>query len=263
VSRIVTLRDLLREFLAAPRATATGTPRPPPEIEQPNAFHRAVGMTLFAVNRLLLRIGFRLEARGVDTLPPPETSFLIAPNHVSYLDALAVAAALPRRHLRHAHWAGWAGTMHAGPLMRLVSRATRVFPVEPDRDAGAAIALGLEVLKNRGILVWFPEGNRSHDGQLQRFQSGIGLLLDKSKVPVVPTAIFGAFEAWPRDRRYPRRGRVKVVFGAPLSRAELLAAGKGNTDAERIATGLQAAVAALIASQRGEDEKIAPRLDGR
>jgi long-chain acyl-CoA synthetase len=103
------------------------------------------------------------------------------------------------------------------------------------------------VLTKRDILVWFPEGNRSHDGQLQRFQSGVGLLLDKSGAPVVPTAIFGAFEAWPRSRRYPRRGRVKVVFGPPLSRAELLAAGKGNTDAERIATALQAAVAALLA----------------
>jgi long-chain acyl-CoA synthetase len=140
--------------------------------------------------------------------------------------------------------------MHAGPISRLVSRATQVFPVEPDRDAGGAIALGRAVLDGRGILVWFPEGNRSHDGQLQRFQAGVGLLINKSDTATVPTAILGAFEAWPRDRRYPRRGRVKVVFGAPLSRAELLAAGKGNTDAERIATALQAAVAALLAKHR-------------
>jgi 1-acyl-sn-glycerol-3-phosphate acyltransferase len=76
-------------------------------------------------------------------------------------------------------------------------------------------------------------------------------LISKSDTAVVPTAILGAFEAWPRDRRYPRRGRVKVVFGTPMSRAELLAAGKGNNDAERIATALQAAVAALLAQHRG------------
>ena len=140
--------------------------------------------------------------------------------------------------------------MHAGPIMRLVSRATRVFPVEPDRDAGGAIALGLAVLEKRGILVWFPEGSRSHDGKLQRFQSGVGLLLGKSDAAVVPTAILGAFEAWPRNRSYPQRGRVKVVFGTPLSRAELLAAGSGNADAERIAAALQGAVAALLAKHR-------------
>jgi long-chain acyl-CoA synthetase len=206
---------------------------------------------LFGLNRLLVRIYLELERHGLESLPPPEASFLIAPNHVSYLDALLIAAALPRQYLRNVHWAGWVGTMHAGPISRLVSRATQVFPVEPDRDAGSAIALGRAVLDGRGILVWFPEGGRSHDGQLQRFQSGVGLLLDKSDAPVVPTAILGAFEAWPRDRRYPRRGRVKVAFGTPLTRAELLAAGKGNSDAERIATALQAAVAALLAAHGG------------
>ena len=253
VSRILTLRDLLREVIAAPRAAATapGVEKPLPTIEPRNAILQLVGAALFALNRLLLRTYFKLETHGVESLPAADAAFLIAPNHVSYLDALVVAAALPRRYLRNVHWAGWVGRMYAGPVSRLVSRATQVFPVEPDRDAGSAIALGLAVLEQRGILVWFPEGGRSHDGQLQRFQSGIGLLLGKSGAAAVPTAILGAFEAWPRDRRYPRRGRVKLVFGTPLSRAELLAAGKGNTDAERIATALQAAVAALLAENGG------------
>jgi long-chain acyl-CoA synthetase len=252
VSRIVTLRDMLNEILAAPRSAAGAQPeKPAPTIERPNALLRLIGAGLFGLNRLLVGTYLKLERHGLESLPPPEASFLIAPNHVSYLDALLIAAALPRRYLRNVHWAGWVGTMHAGPISRLVSRATQVFPVDQDRDAGSAIALGRAVLDGRGILVWFPEGNRSHDGTLQRFQSGVGLLVSKSDTAVVPTAILGAFEAWPRDRRYPRRGRVKVVFGRPVSRAELLAAGKGNSDAERIATALQAAVAALLAKHRG------------
>ena len=251
VSRILTLRDMLKEILAAPRSTATAdTGNPAPTIERPNALLRLIGAALFGLNRLLVRTYLELEPHGVESLPGPEASFLITPNHVSYLDALVVAAALPRRYLRNVHWAGWVGAMHAGPVSRLVSRATQVFPVEPDRDAGGAIALGRAVLDGRGILVWFPEGGRSHDGRLQRFHAGIGLLLDKSDRAAVPTAILGAFEAWPRDRRYPRRGRVKVVFGTPLTRAELLAAGNGNSDAERIATALQAAVAALLAKHQ-------------
>jgi long-chain acyl-CoA synthetase len=252
VSRIVTLRDMLNEILVAPRSsTTTETAKPLPTIEPPNALYRLIGAALYGINRLLMSTYFRLEKHGLESLPSSDTSFLIAPNHVSYLDALMVAAALPRRYLRNVHWAGWVGTMHAGPISRLVSRATQVFPVEPDRDAGSAIALGRAVLDGRGILVWFPEGNRSHDGRLQRFQAGVGLLVGKSDTVAVPTAILGAFEAWPRDRRYPRRGRVKVVFGTPLSRAELLAAGKGNNDAERIATALQAAVGALLAKHSG------------
>jgi long-chain acyl-CoA synthetase len=251
VSRIVTLRDLLQEVIAAPRsAAATETRKAAPTIERPNPLLSLIGAALFGVNRLLVGAYLKLETHGLESLPSPDASFLIAPNHTSYLDALVIAAALPRRHLRNVHWAGWVGKMYAGPISRLVSRATRVFPVEPDRDAGGAIALGLGVLEARRILVWFPEGGRSHDGRLQRFQSGIGLLLGKSGAAAVPTAILGAFEAWPRNRRYPRRGRVKVVFGTPLSRADLLAAGSGKADAERIATALQAAVAALLAKHR-------------
>jgi long-chain acyl-CoA synthetase len=247
VSRIVTLRDLLHEVLAAPRPAANGRPLGAAQtLEQPNAALRALGALLFAVNRLFIRTMFRLEAEGLDTLPPPEASFLIAPNHVSYLDALAIAAALPRRYLRNVHWAGWAGKMYAGPIIRLVSRSTGVFPVEPDRDAGSAIALGRAVLEARQILVWFPEGGRSHDGRLQRFLAGVGLLLGEDDACAVPTAVLGSFEAWPRNQRYPRRGRVRVVFGRPLRRSELLANGRGNNDAERIAAALQAAVAALI-----------------
>jgi long-chain acyl-CoA synthetase len=247
VSRIVTVRDLLREVQAAPaRAAGAGT-APSRNVEPPPALLRGIGTLLLGINRLLMRGMFRVEARGVDTLPQPGTPLLIAPNHVSYLDPLAVAAALPRHYLRHVHWAGWVGKMYAGPVSRLVSRATRVFPVEPDRDAGGAIALGLGVLAESEILVWFPEGGRSFDGTLQPFQTGIGLLIERGAPVAVPTAIFGAFEAWPRQSKYPQRGKVEVVFGTPLTRDELIATGNGASDAERITNALHAAVADLIA----------------
>jgi long-chain acyl-CoA synthetase len=246
VSRIVTVRDLLREVQTAP-APGPRSARELPTIEPPNAWWRSAGALLFAANRWLVRSRFRFEIVGVDTLPPPDASFVIAPNHVSYLDPLAIAAALPRGYLPNVHWAGWAGKMHEGPLMRFVSRATRVFPVEPDRDPTSAIALGRSVLEQRRILVWFPEGRRSLDGKLQRFQAGIGLMLDDDDACAVPTAVLGAFEAWPRERRFPLAGNsVKVIFGRPMSRAELLAAGRGDSDAERIADGLETAVASLI-----------------
>ena len=247
VSRIVTVRDLLREVQTAP-APGPRSARELPAIKPPNAWWRAAGALLFAVNSLFVRSRFRFETIGVETLPPPDASFVIAPNHVSYLDPLAIAAALPRDYLPNVHWAGWAGKMYGGPLMRFVSRSTRVFPVEPDRDPSSALALGRSVLEQRRILVWFPEGRRSLDGKLQRFQAGVGLMLDDDDVGAVPAAVIGAFEAWPRDRRFPLAGgAVKVVFGRPMRRAELLAAGRGASDAERIADALEAAVASLIA----------------
>jgi long-chain acyl-CoA synthetase len=140
--------------------------------------------------------------------------------------------------------------MYSGPIITLISRATRVFPVEPDRDPSGALALGLSVLEQKRILVWFPEGRRSYDGELQRFQAGIGRLLIDGDAHAVPTAILGAFEAWPRNQRYPRRGHVTVVFGRPMNGPEMIAAGRGDNDAERIADALQSAVASLLAKMQ-------------
>ena len=247
VSRIVTVRDLLAEVQTAPAPDPERRTGPAARtLEHPNAVQRTFGMLLLGLNRLVLRTMFRLEVEGLDRLPAPDAAFLIAPNHVSYLDPLAVAAAVPRRHLARVYWAGWVGKMYAGPFSRLVSRSTRVFPVEPDRDPGGAIALGKAVLESGHILVWFPEGARSRDGRLQRFQSGVGLLLENGADGAVPTAVLGAYEVWPRSRKYPRRGPVKIVFGRPMSRAELIEKGRGTSDPERIADALHRTVAALI-----------------
>jgi long-chain acyl-CoA synthetase len=70
-------------------------------------------------------------------------------------------------------------------------------------------------------VVWFPEGRRSPDGELQEFQQGVGLVLRGAQAQAVPTAIRGTFAAWPRHRRWPRPGRIDIVFGAPLHSRDL------------------------------------------
>ena len=254
VTQILTLRDLLTQARAAPAAEAAPSSEPEsglPGVEQPNAMLRALGGALLALNGLLLRTLFRLRVRGRENLPDGGASCVIAPNHVSLLDPPAIAVALPRPLLRDTHWAGWVGIMFADPLRRLVSRATRVFPVDPDRDLADAIRIGRAVLAARQSLVWFPEGRRSHTGELQRFLPGIGVLLEAAPTAsVVPTAVMGAYEAWPRHRRLPRSGRVTVVFGEPLRVDELRNRGDGDTDAERIANALQQEVARLLDEER-------------
>jgi long-chain acyl-CoA synthetase len=106
--------------------------------------------------------------------------------------------------------------MHASPLRRLVSRAAQVFPVDPDRDLAAAIRTARDLLAQGYDVVWFPEGRRSPTGELQQFEGGVGVLAQRADVAVVPAAIAGTFAAWPKHRRWPRPGRVRVAFGAPV-----------------------------------------------
>ena len=217
VSRILSLRDLLREIEAAgtrvePTAASGST-----SFQPPGKIFRGIGAVIHAALWLLMRIAFRIEISGLDRLPQ-DGPLVLAPNHTSYLDPFVLGAALPWRQLRRTYWAGWVGEIYKNPLRRFMSRATQVFPVDPDRDLATALRTAQRLLQQGYSVVWFPEGRRSPTGELQPFQAGIGVLLQDATVAAVPIAIHGAFQAWPRHRRLPRlnRHRIRVSFGAAL-----------------------------------------------
>jgi long-chain acyl-CoA synthetase len=180
---------------------------------------------------------FRLRVSGIDRLPAAGP-FVIAPNHVSYLDSLVVAAALNWSRLRHVYWAGDAQRLFPHPLLRVFCRAVHLFPVDAMHPS-AALESANRVLTAGDILVWFPEGWRSPDGRLQHFLPGIGQLLLRSQAPAVPALIVGSFEALPRSRRVPRLRPVRVTFGDPAPVEALRAVGSGSTDEERVADALR------------------------
>jgi long-chain acyl-CoA synthetase len=245
LARILTLRDLLREIEAAAReGEAPQTSAPP--FARPGPMLRALGFVLLGVVRVFIRAVLRPEVTGVDRLPPGAT--LVTPNHVSYLDPLVIAAALPWRRLRRTYWAGWVGVMHTSPLRRLVSRATQVFPVDPDRDLAAAVRTARELLELGYDVVWFPEGRRSPTGELQSFEGGVGVLAKGVTAAVMPAAIDGTFAAWPKHRRWPRVVRVRVAFGEPVDVA-------GVEQPAEIRATLESAVRRLLAGL------CAPRAD--
>lgn len=216
VGRIVTLRDLLQEVTAAPEADAGTAPR---EVKIPGRGWRALGLPLYWLNRVIMRLFFRLRVEGRDNLPAGP--FLLAPNHASYLDPAAVAAALPLGRLRAVHWAGWSELMFGALPLRVLSRACGVFPLDPKRGGLAGLSVAEALLERKQIVVWFPEGRRSSDGRLQDFTPGIGMLMARSGVPAVPVYIRGSFAAWPRSRRLPRPRRIAVIFGRPIHQEQV------------------------------------------
>ena len=215
LSRILTLRDLLREIAAAPPTPARVT-TPPTAFVPPGPLLRALGAALYVLLRLTMRVAWRVEVAGTDELPE-RGPLLITPNHCSYLDPPALAAALPWRQLRRTYWAGWVGVMHTDPLRRLLSRAAQVFPIDPDRDLAGAVRTAQELLRRGYSVVWFPEGRRSPNGELQAFQAGVSVLLQDGAATAMPTAIRGTFAAWPKHERWPKLRPLSVQFGAPLT----------------------------------------------
>jgi long-chain acyl-CoA synthetase len=215
-----------------------------------------LAMVLYALNRLVMRGLFRLRVTGAESLPATGP-FVITSNHVSDLDGMAIAAALPWSRFRRLYWAGDAVRLFANPLSRLFCRAIHLFPVDANHP-GAALESARRVLIGGHAQVWFPESWRSPDGRLQRFLPGIGLLLLRSRAAAVPAYIGGAFEALPRGRRIPRIRQITVAFGAPEPVETLRAGGAGRTDEERIADGLRQRVVALGAASLAVAEATIP-----
>lgn len=247
IGTAVTIRDLLR--LAAVRTGGSGDGPPPIALELERWLAptgpalTALGAVLFGLNRLTMRAAFRLRVHGAGRLPEG-AAFVITPNHLSDLDPLAIAAALPFARLRRLYWAGDLVRLFYNAPARLFCRIVHLFPVDETHPA-AALTAASRVLNAGCTQVWFPEGWRSPDGTCRRFMPGIGQLLLRTGVPAVPVWLAGTFEALPRNRRIPRLHPISVVFGEPVRADVLRAEGEGRTDEERVADGLRRRVLAL------------------
>jgi long-chain acyl-CoA synthetase len=258
IAEIATVRDLLRATIdaaeagAGPRGAAAPVDRPEELLseeqrrwlEPSGTVVRSLGVPVYTGNRTLMRGLFSVSAEGLERVPERD-QVVFAPNHRSLLDPFVIAAVLPLMRLRQTFWGGATEWLFTTPFARWLSRLANVVPVDPRRAAISSLALGAAVLARGQNLVWFPEGGRSSSGELQRFLPGIGLLLERFKVPVVPIFIHGTERALPLGRFFPRRARVTVVFGDPIRPDELATRGSGKDVAERITSALHDAVAEL------------------
>jgi 1-acyl-sn-glycerol-3-phosphate acyltransferase len=100
-------------------------------------------------------------------------------------------------------------------------------PVDPDANLVPAMKAGAFGLTHGRILMLFPEGERSIDGTVKRFKKGATILSRHLEVPIVPVAIHGVFELWPRNRSFNwrllrpwSRHVTRVAFGRPMRAAE-------------------------------------------
>lgn len=164
---------------------------------------------------LLLRLLFRMSVRGQEKLPR-EGAFIISPNHQSFLDAPALATALPWRVMRDIFSVGTSEIFGNG-LWRQVARWWRVVPVDPDANLVPAMRAGAYGLKQGKILILFPEGERSIDGTPKVFRKGAAILATHLQVPIVPVALEGFSEVWPRGRGFQRFSKLQIEFGDPIA----------------------------------------------
>jgi long-chain acyl-CoA synthetase len=169
--------------------------------------------------KLAMKIFFRVRAEGLDHLPE-KGHYIITPNHTSYLDGFNIVAALPAKSYRDLYSLGFQ-KYFTGAFKKYFARLAHVIPVDPETYLSKALQMSSYVLRNGKSLMIFPEGGRSHDGELMEFKKGVGILSLELNMPVIPTYIKGSFEALPKGKMFPRFVEIKITFGKPFYPSEL------------------------------------------
>jgi long-chain acyl-CoA synthetase len=173
----------------------------------------------FGMSRLLLLLAkalFNLRFDGQDKLPK-NGPFLICPNHLSYLDGFLLSAGLAFPHLKRMVYLGYSDYFRTGTLGGYLGSLLKIVPVNPDRYLRQALRLGAYGLSKGYILGIFPEGERSIDGETKPFRKGPAILAKELNVAVIPTAIIGTYEVWPRGSSKIKAHSVTIRFGDPLT----------------------------------------------
>ena len=185
----------------------------------------ASGRAFFAFCRSACAVTVRTlyghRAHNIDALgePGPLQS---ASYHLWVLVAAMVGCRVTRRQLDFVARRG----LFKGPGAWLLPRI-HAFPIDEHGADTAAIKQTLRRLALGRAVVIFPEGTRTPDGAMRDYKRGIALLIKRARCPVLPAAVEGAFDVWPRGADRPRlRGpKLESAFGEPIPHEELLADG--------------------------------------
>ena len=140
-----------------------------------------------------------------------EGPLIVASNHQSYFDPPLVGICSKRDVYYLAR-----KTLLDVPLLGKLLPRINVIPVDRDGNDMSALKTIIRLVRSGNGVVLFPEGTRSPDGSLQRGKQGIGLIIAKSRAPVQPVRIFGAFEAFPRGSGKITAVPITVVVGEPI-----------------------------------------------
>jgi 1-acyl-sn-glycerol-3-phosphate acyltransferase len=158
---------------------------------------------------------FKIRCRGRD-LVPKEGPALVLSNHQSNFDPVLIGLACDRRLNYLAR-----ETLFKFAPFRWLINSLDAIPIDREGMGLGGLKETLKRLKREEMVLIFPEGTRTHDGEVARLKPGFCALAKRANAPLVPVAVDGAYQAWPRRQKLPGVSVIHIVFGPPIWPAEI------------------------------------------
>lgn len=153
---------------------------------------------------------FRIRVQGREHVPKMGGG-LVCANHQSYFDPVIVGLAMDHRLNYLAR-----DTLFRNPLFRWLINFLDAIPIDREGGGIAGLKETLRRLKQDELVLIFPEGTRTRDGEVQPLKSGFCAVARRGKQPLIPIGLDGTFQAWPRTSPLPQLSTIAVVIGEPI-----------------------------------------------
>lgn len=175
---------------------------PTPDSNRLYSFMRAL-IVIFS------KVYWRLEHLGAENTPRTGPVLLVA-NHASNIDPTTIACGLPRQVHFLAKDELFKGML--GSFLRHVN----THPINRSGADRAALKLCVDLVRGGHMLLMFPEGTRTPDGQLQPPKPGAAMIASQAQAWILPAYIEGSLKVMPRGAKFPRPAKVRVFVGKPF-----------------------------------------------
>ena len=163
---------------------------------------------LWILARTIGWLCFRFRVVGA---VPRTGGFIVAANHASYLDIPLLGCGMRRRA-----WFLGRSDLFPVPGLRAICQWLGWIPLKTGRFDRDAFGKAVSLIKEGKVVVIYPEGSRSEDGQLQSPKPGIGMIVAQTGCPVVPAYLKGTFDVLPPGATWPHFCPVTVIYGDSL-----------------------------------------------
>jgi 1-acyl-sn-glycerol-3-phosphate acyltransferase len=177
--------------------------------------NRAWQAWLKFVCRVLAVAVLRIRVDGRQRVPDVGGGLVLS-NHQSNLDPVLIGLSCERRLNYIART-----TLFQSRMFRLMVAALDAIPIDREGAGLAGLKETLRRIKRGEMVLIFPEGTRTPDGEVHRMMPGFCAIARRCAVPLIPVALDGAYAAWPRQRTLPRPAVVHVTWGEPITPEEV------------------------------------------